>query len=115
MLVVATIVELLDGELLAGDGRLPLSMRDAIASDLLSEVLAHGQAGGVWFTLHTHLNVIAVAQLRNLGAVILTGGYQPGPDGIAKAETEHITLITTPCPTCEAIIRLCKAGLFEMI
>jgi predicted transcriptional regulator len=112
---IATIVGLLNGELLAGDGKLPLTMRSAIASDLLSEVLAHGQAGELWFTLHTHLNVIAVARLRNLGAVILTGGYQPGADVIAKAETERIPLIATPCSTWEAIVRLCKAGLFEMI
>jgi predicted transcriptional regulator len=115
ILIVATIVGLLDGELLAGDGKLPLTMRGAVASDLLSEVLAYGQAGGVWFTLQTHLNVIAVARVRNLGAVILTGGHRPGPDVIGKAETEHIPLIATPCPTCEAIVRLCEAGLFATI
>lgn len=114
-MVVDTIVGLLDGELLAGDGKLSLPFRGAVASDLLSEVLAHGRAGELWFTLHTHLNVIAVARLRNLGAVIITGGYQPGPEVIAKAETEHITLIATPYSTWEAIVRLCEAGQFEII
>ncbi len=54
--------------------------------DLLSWVMAHGKAGMAWITVQTHMNVIAVASLMEMAAVIIpegNGGGNPpqGPGG----------------------------------
>ena len=44
--------------------------------DLLSWVMAHGTAGMAWVTVQTHMNVIAVASLMEMSAVIIPEGIE---------------------------------------
>jgi len=43
-------------------------------SDLLSDVMGHAKEGQIWITLQTHKNIMAVASLRDLAAIILVKG-----------------------------------------
>jgi len=65
------------------------------ASDLLSCVMAGAQHRAIWITLQAHNNIVAVAALLELSAVIITEGAMPDPDTIAKANEEGITLLAT--------------------
>ena len=47
--------------------------------DLLSWVMAHGKAGMAWITVQTHMNVIAVASLMEMSAVIIPEDIQNLP------------------------------------
>jgi hypothetical protein len=80
------------------------------ASDLLSCVMAKAPHHGVWITLQAHSNVVAVAALLDLAAVILTEGIQPGAETIARANEEGVTLLSTPCSTYEIVGRLWALG-----
>ena len=71
----------------------------AYASDLLSCVMARAKAGYVWITLQAHPNVVAVASLLDLAAVIITEGVMPGQETTRKAQEEQVTLLTTPKDT----------------
>ena len=64
-------------------------------SDLLSCVMAGAPPEGIWVTLQAHNNIVAVAALRDLAAVIITEGAMPDPVTIAKANEENITLLST--------------------
>jgi len=64
-------------------------------SDLLSCVMAGAPPEGIWVTLQAHNNIVAVAALRDLAAVIITEGATPDPVTIAKANEEGITLLST--------------------
>ena len=64
-------------------------------SDLLSDVMGHAQAGMVWITLQTHKNVIAIASLKELAAVILVKGFTPDPDMLEMCEAEGIVVAGT--------------------
>lgn len=81
------------------------------ASDLLSCVMAGAKHQGVWVTLQAHTNVVAVAALLDLSAVIITEGTQPEPAMLEKAEEQEITLLGTPLPTFEVVGRLYQMGL----
>jgi hypothetical protein len=81
------------------------------ASDLLSDVLAHAPAGGVLVTLQVHLNVVAVASHAELAAVIFASGRMPDEEVVAKAESERITLFSSPQDTFEIVGRLYALGL----
>ncbi len=68
-------------------------------SDLLSDVLANSKEGDLWITHQSHPNVVAVASVRGLAGVIITGDRDIEPDTIKKAETEKVTIMTSARPT----------------
>ena len=82
----------------------------AYCGDLLSDVLANAKPGAVWFTIQGHVNVIAVAQLRDLACVVLVNGVAPDPQTMAKAKSQGVNL----CGTEESSAVLCMklAGKF---
>ncbi|MBI5294764.1 MAG: serine kinase [Chloroflexi bacterium] len=81
------------------------------ASDLLSCVMAGAQPDNVWVTLQAHMNVVAVAALREVAAVIITENAQPEPDVIAKANDQNVTLLSTSAPSYEVVGRLWEMGI----
>jgi hypothetical protein len=81
------------------------------SSDLLSDVIANAQEGDVWITLQKHLNIVAVAHLKGLAAIVLVNGRCPDPDTVARADQEGIVIITTPLSAFEAAGRLHGCGL----
>jgi hypothetical protein len=85
--------------------------RGGYASDLLSCVMAGAQPDAVWVTLQAHMNVVAVASLREVAAVILTENAQPEPDVIAKANDQNVTLLSTSAPSYEVAGRLWEMGI----
>jgi len=69
------------------------------ASDLLSCVMAGAPHKSLWVTLQAHSNIIAVATLLELSAILITEGAKPDPDTIKKANEEGIVLLSTVKPT----------------
>jgi hypothetical protein len=67
----------------------------AYSSDLLSDVIANAKKDFVWITLQTHLNIIAVAALKELAAIIIVNNKDVEPDTLRKTEEEKITILKT--------------------
>lgn len=65
-------------------------------SDLLSDVLAHAQAGALWITHQRHLNVVAVAKLRGVAGVVLARGLKPGEETVRRAQEEGVNILSSP-------------------
>ena len=80
-------------------------------SDLLSCVMAGASHHGIWVTLQAHANIVAVAALLELDAVVITEGAAPDRATIAKANEEGITLLSTPKPTFYIAGKLWEMGL----
>ena len=81
------------------------------SSDLLSCVMAGARQGDLWITLQGHLNVVAVAALLDLSAVLITEGVQPDPAVLQKAEEQSIILLGSPQPSYVVCGRLWELGL----
>jgi len=81
------------------------------ASDLLSCVMAGAGENGIWVTLQAHGNIVAVAALIGVAAVIITEDAQPDEATIAKANEEGITLLSTPSPTFHIVGKLWEMGI----
>src|SRR5512146_1073604 len=75
-------------------------------SDLLSCVMAGAKNNGLWITLQCHDNIVAVAALLELAAVIITEDAQPEPSTISRAVARNITLLSTPLPSFEIVGKL---------
>jgi hypothetical protein len=80
-------------------------------SDLLSCVMANSSKQGVWVTLQAHSNIVAVAALLDLTAVIITEEALPDPATILKANQEGVTLFSTPKPSFYIVGKLWEMGL----
>ena len=66
----------------------------ATVGDLLSFVMGGDSDEAAWVTIQTHLNVAAVAVLKEIPLIILASGREPMPDLTARCEAENIALIT---------------------
>ena len=80
-------------------------------SDLLSCVMAGAQGSGIWITLQSHMNIIAVAALLDLSAIIITEDAQPDANTLAKANEKSVILLSTPLRSYEVAGRLWEMGL----
>lgn len=80
------------------------------SSDLLSCVMAGAPHKSVWVTLQAHSNIIAVATLLELSAVLITEGAMPEPATLAKANEEGVILLSTDKPTFYVIGKLWELG-----
>jgi len=69
------------------------------ASDLLSDVLAYGRAKNVWITCQIHQNIVAVAKLKDLAAIILVNDRKPDEATLRDAREENILIYGTPEPS----------------
>jgi serine kinase of HPr protein (carbohydrate metabolism regulator) len=81
------------------------------ASDMLSCVMVGAANKGLWLTLQAHTNIVAVAALLDLSAVIITEGAKPDATVIAKANEQQITLLSTPESTFSIAGKLWELGL----
>ncbi|MBN1261874.1 MAG: serine kinase [Anaerolineae bacterium] len=104
------IVEQLQWEVLAGAGRLDADAQGGYVADLLSCVMAGAQPGQLWFTLQTHLNIIAVASLTGVAGIVVTESAPVAPETIAKAEAEGVILLSSSEPTFETLVKLTQIG-----
>jgi predicted transcriptional regulator len=103
---VQQLAEKLDLKVLGGNQGLSNEITGGYVSDLLSDVMGNADTGEVWITLQTHKNVMAIASLKDLAAIILVNNHQPEADTLAQANEEGIPLLATDQSTFEISGRL---------
>jgi DRTGG domain len=81
------------------------------SSDLLSCVMAGAGKGYLWITLQAHLNIVAIAALNEVAAIIITENAQPDAASIAKANEQGVILLSTSRPTYEVNGKLWEIGI----
>jgi len=80
-------------------------------SDMLSCVMTGAKNKSIWVTLQAHNNIVAVACLLDIAAVIISEGAKPDEDTIKKANEEGITLLSTDKNSFSVVGRLWQLGL----
>jgi hypothetical protein len=81
------------------------------SSDLLSCVMAGARNGNIWITLQAHLNIVAIAALNEVAAIIITENAQPEAASIARANEQGVILLSTSRPTYEINGKLWQLGI----
>ncbi len=101
-LTVENLIKLIDGKLLTdNDQQQEIEIKGGYVSDLLSDVMGNAREGDIWITIMKHLNVIAVASLASLSAVVFAKNIMPDKAIIAKANEEEICLISSSLSSFE--------------
>ncbi len=92
------IIEALNLNVLTAADKLDVDVSGGYTSDLLSDVMANSREKNIWITLQTHQNIVAVAKLKDLAAVILVNDRTPEAETLKKAEEEKVPLLRTGDP-----------------
>jgi predicted transcriptional regulator len=109
-MLVSDLVEKFDLNVVGGKSGLTREVRDGYCGDLLSEVMANAPEGCAWMTVQGHQNIIAVAVLRNMAAIIITGGQNPDNETIKKADQEGIPVLQWPGSSFSLAGRIFRTG-----
>jgi serine kinase of HPr protein (carbohydrate metabolism regulator) len=98
---VSELVEKLGLKVYSGHKGLDREIAGGYVSDLLSDVMGNACEGEVWITLQVHQNVMAIASLKDLAAVILVNNLEPNENTVRHSEDENIPLLGTNLSTFE--------------
>lgn len=107
----ADLADRLGGRLVAASHLAARVVRGGYASDLLSDVMAHADEGDAWVTMQKHINIVAVAQLKNLAVIVIVNDRQPDADTLARAASEDVAVILTPRSAFDAAGTLYELGI----
>ena len=107
----ADLAKRLDLKVYAGGRGLDRSVGGGYSGDLLSDVMAHGRKDDLWVTIQVHPNIVAVAVLKELAAIVLANGREPAAETIEQAHKEGVVLLGTPSTAYELAGRLHGIGI----
>lgn len=79
----------------SGEAGLDNEMSGGYTSDLLSDVMGYAKEGSVWITLQTHKNIMAVATLKDIAAIILVKDFEPEEDAMEISNAENLPILGT--------------------
>lgn len=112
-MLMAEVIKELELTSVATTGDLNMPVSGGYVSDLLSHVMGQAKAGQIWITMQGHQNIVAVASLMGLAAVIVAGGIEPEEQTVTKAAEQEVILCKTALSTYEVAGRLYKLGIVE--
>jgi len=92
---ITDIIGPLDLKIIAGHGGLMNDISGGYVSDLLSDVIGNAGQGSVWITLQIHNNIIAVASLKDISAIIIVKGAIPEEETVRKSNENNIPVLST--------------------
>ena len=76
--------------------------------DLLSWVMGRAQADNIWITIMTNINVLAVASLSDVSAVVVAENAEIDEEIVKKAEEQGINLLRSRLPAYETALAVGK-------
>lgn len=98
-------------EVCTGGEHLDREVTKGYVSDMLSDVMGNAVEGSIWVTIQKHHNIIAVAVMKSLAAIVLAQGRTPDPDTVTKAEEEGVVILTSSQSAFDVVGRLNDLGI----
>ncbi|HOV91429.1 MAG TPA: DRTGG domain-containing protein [Syntrophorhabdaceae bacterium] len=87
------IVKELELEALTGEINLNREVKSGYVSDLLSDVIANIEQDSLWITIQRHINILGVAKLKDVAAIIIPNNLSVDEEVIKKAKEEDIAIL----------------------
>ncbi len=100
-MLITKFAEKLGAKILTGEPDKNVEIKGIYCGDLLSWVMSHAPKSNAWVTVHTHLNIVAVASISELSCIIIPEGIEVDEATINKAVDENITIIGSQLSTYE--------------
>ena len=103
--------EILKADVVVGEDKLDIEVKTAFGADLMSDVLAFAKAGSMLLTGLTNTQVVRIANVLDIAAIILVRGKKPPAEALALAQDLHIPILTTKYILFETAGRLYAEGI----
>ena len=103
--------KILNADVIVGEEHLDLEVKTAFGADLMSDVLAFAKAGSLLLTGLTNTQVIRIANVLDIAAIILVRGKKPSAETIDLAKKLQIPILTTKYILFETAGRLYAKGI----
>ncbi len=110
-MIIRDIIKELDLKILAGENELDKEVSSGYCCDLLSWVMAHGPQNGIWITVQTHTNIIAVATLLDIACIIIPENISVADKTVEKAKEEGVVLLSSLASSYELAGKLYSLGI----
>ena len=102
-MTVRDLAEALNLEILTGEVGLGQEVEHGYVSDLLSDVIGNAPENSVWITVQRHVNVLGVAKLKNIVAIITPRSLKIEEELIERARAEGIALLRSEWAAFEVV------------
>ncbi len=96
-------------EALTGDIGLNRDIVHGYVSDLLSDVIANIDEHAIWITIQRHINILGVAKLKDVGAIVVPRGLEVEQEVIDKAKQEEVPILRSELSSFEIAGRIYNA------
>jgi predicted transcriptional regulator len=110
-MTIARVLEILEAELLTGQGAEGQELATACGSDLMSDVLCLRGATGLLLTALTNPQAVRTAEMAEIAAVCFVQGKRPPEETLELARRNGLPLLATRLSMFTACGRLFAAGL----
>jgi len=92
-MTLAQLVADLGFEVVTDDTNMDRNIRTGYTSDLLSDAIANLEEDSVWITMQRHINILGVAKLKDVAAIVIPRNLQVETNVIEKAREEGIAIL----------------------
>jgi predicted transcriptional regulator len=103
--------DILNADVIVGEDKLDIEVETAFGADLMSDVLAFAKAGSMLLTGLTNTQVVRIANVLDIAAIILVRGKKLSTEAISLATDIHIPILTTKYILFETAGRLYAKGI----
>jgi len=111
ILKLSEIKEILNADVIVGEEKLGIEVKTAFGADLMSDVLAFAKAGSLLLTGLTNTQVVRIANVLDIAAIILVRGKKPPAETLSMAKNLQIPILTTKYILFETAGRLYAKGI----
>lgn len=108
-MTVKELVDLFDLEIVAGPN-LDKEIDGVYIGDLLSNVMARAEKDNLWLTVQGHQNVVAVALLVELSAIILVEDFEYEENAVQRASQKGVNLLKAKKKSYSLACKLCESN-----
>jgi len=95
-MTLAQLVDKLCFEVITDNINMEREIHAGYTSDHLSDVIANIKENSLWITIQRHINILGVAKLKDVVAIIIPRNLQIGENVIEKAREEGIAILRGP-------------------
>ena len=95
-MILSDVAKHLGSEILTNDVNLNRDIKDGYVSDLLSDVIGNIRENSIWITIQRHINILGVAKLKDVVAIIIPRNLHIEENVIEKAKEEGIAILRDP-------------------
>lgn len=96
----------MDWTLLTSNKDQELTIDGVYICDLLSFVMSKAKKNQIWITIHTHINIVAVALLTEVSLILIPENLDVDDNTINKANIENILIFKTKLSSFDAAVEI---------